>query len=337
MNKQIWQTIKYYFNLIVFPPAKVALVIWTIYCIISTPSAITQIKIGEYFIVFLFGSVLWIGIADAIYFFKFKDNYLRYKLKIQKPETITTYSGIKHPKTNINIPNTGSLQTTVLDSHSPDFYQDFCKILLLLISQEKCSIGLIQRNLEINFNEASMIMEMLVKYGVVEPRNDTMPRRIILSSEEIKRLFEKIKSEGIPATMYKYNDTSFYSPSSVYTQACDFDSMEGHEFEHYCADILSKNGFIDVEVTQGSGDHGIDILAEKDDISYAIQCKCYTSNIGNAAVQQAHTGKSLYKKDVAVVLTNRYFTQQAKSEAQQLGVKLWDRDKLQQMIDASAT
>lgn len=333
MNKQIWQTIKYYFNLIVFPPAKVALVIWTIYCIISAPSAITQIKIGEYLIVFLFGSVLWIGIADAVYFFKFKDNYLRYKLKMQKPETITTCSGIKHPKTNINIPNTSSLQTTVLDSHSFAFYQDFCKILLLLISQEKCSIGLIQRNLEVNFNEASMIMDMLVKYGVVESRNDTMPHRIILSSEEIKRLFEKIKSEGIPATMY--NDTSIYSPSSLYTQACDFDSMEGHEFEHYCADILSKNGFIDVEVTQGSGDHGIDILAEKDDISYAIQCKCYSSNIGNAAVQQAHTGKSLYKKDVAVVLTNRYFTQQAKSEAQQLGVKLWDRDKLQQLIDST--
>lgn len=113
----------------------------------------------------------------------------------------------------------------------------------------------------------------------------------------------------------------------------DYDLMEGHDFEYFCADLLRKNGFINVEVTQGSGDHGIDILAEKDDISYAIQCKCYSSNIGNAAVQQAHTGKSLYKKNVAVVLTNRYFTAQAKEEAQQLGVKLWDRDKLNVLID----
>lgn len=112
----------------------------------------------------------------------------------------------------------------------------------------------------------------------------------------------------------------------------NFDNINGHQFEQFCADVLRKNKFKDVQVTQGSGDHGIDILAEKDGISYAIQCKCYSSNIGNAAVQQAHTGKSLYHKDIAVVMTNRYFTSQAKEEAEQLSVKLWDRDKLNEMI-----
>lgn len=113
----------------------------------------------------------------------------------------------------------------------------------------------------------------------------------------------------------------------------NFDNMNGIEFEHFCADLLTQNGYINVEVTQGSGDHGIDILAEKDDITYAIQCKCYSSNIGNAAVQQAHTGKSLYHKDIAVVLTNQYFTQQAQEEANALGVKLWDRNKLEELIN----
>lgn len=112
----------------------------------------------------------------------------------------------------------------------------------------------------------------------------------------------------------------------------NYDSMEGHQFEYFCADVIRRNGFGNVEVTQGSGDHGIDILAEKDGIAYAIQCKCYSSNIGNAAVQQAYTGKGFYQKDIAVVLTNRYFTAQAKEEAQALGVKLWDRDKLNDMI-----
>ena len=112
-----------------------------------------------------------------------------------------------------------------------------------------------------------------------------------------------------------------------------YDNMTGHEFEDFCAKLLRKNNFKNVEVTQGSGDHGIDILAEKDDISYAIQCKCYSSNIGNSAVQQAHTGKTLYHRDIAVVITNQYFTQQAIKEATALGVKLWDRNKLNQMID----
>lgn len=112
-----------------------------------------------------------------------------------------------------------------------------------------------------------------------------------------------------------------------------FDNMTGKEFENFCCSILNKNGFYNTETTKDSGDHGIDILTEKDDITYAIQCKCYSSNIGNAAVQQAHTGKSLYHKDIAVVLTNQYFTQQAQAEAKALGVKLWDRDKLQNMIN----
>lgn len=113
----------------------------------------------------------------------------------------------------------------------------------------------------------------------------------------------------------------------------NYDYMDGHQFEYFCADVLRKNGFKNVEVTQGSGDHGIDILAEKDGITYAIQCKCYSDNIGNAAVQQAHTGKSLYHKDIAVVMTNRYFTAQAIEEAMELGVKLWDRDRLNGMIE----
>lgn len=114
----------------------------------------------------------------------------------------------------------------------------------------------------------------------------------------------------------------------------NFDDLDGHQFERFCADVLIKNGFRNVEVTQDSCDHGIDILAEKDDITYAIQCKCYSSDIGNAAVQQAHTGKSLYHKDIAVVMSNRYFTGQAIEEAKELGVKLWNRDKLNEMIES---
>jgi restriction system protein len=114
----------------------------------------------------------------------------------------------------------------------------------------------------------------------------------------------------------------------------DYDSMDGHTFEYFCANLLKNNGFINVTVTPGSGDHGVDILAEKDGISYAIQCKCYSSNINNAAVQQANAGKCIYKKDIAVVLTNQYFTNQAKEEAKILGVKLWDRNYLNSLMNA---
>lgn len=109
------------------------------------------------------------------------------------------------------------------------------------------------------------------------------------------------------------------------------DSMDGHQFEYFCADLLRKNGFEQVEVTQASGDYGIDVLAEKDGVSYAIQCKCYSGNVGNHAVQEAHSGASYYNRMVAVVMTNSYFTEAAKETARRTQVLLWDRDKLMQM------
>lgn len=111
-----------------------------------------------------------------------------------------------------------------------------------------------------------------------------------------------------------------------------FDNMDGHTFEHYCADILSKNGFYNVEVTKGSGDQGIDIIAHKDGVKYGIQCKCYSSDIGNKAVQEAFSGKTFYGCHVAAVLTNRYFTKSAKELSENNKVLLWDRDKLEEYV-----
>ncbi len=196
------------------------------------------------------------------------------------------------------------------------------------------SIGQIQHKCKIGFNYANNIMNALCANGYVGEENGVRPRTLLCPESKVWKYIEKNISQLRPI---EYN--SFYgathngSPYDI--SPCNYDEMEGHDFEYFCADLLRKNGFINVEVTQGSGDHGIDILAEKDDITYAIQCKCYSSNISNAAVQQAHTGKSLYHRDVAVVMTNQYFTQQAKEEAVTLSVKLWDRDKLNSLIESA--
>lgn len=57
------------------------------------------------------------------------------------------------------------------------------------------------------------------------------------------------------------------------------DEMDGTQFEQFCAKILSNNGFQKVKITSTSGDYGIDILAEKDDITYGIQCKRYGGKV----------------------------------------------------------
>lgn len=106
------------------------------------------------------------------------------------------------------------------------------------------------------------------------------------------------------------------------------DSMEGHEFEHWCANLLLKTGFQKAEVTQASGDYGVDVLATKDGVRYAIQCKCYSKDLGSEPVREVNSGKSMpvYNCHVGAVMTNRYFTKNAIAEAEANHILLWDRD-----------
>ena len=113
------------------------------------------------------------------------------------------------------------------------------------------------------------------------------------------------------------------------------DEMEGHDFEYYCADLLKAAGFLEVEVTRGSGDFGADILAERDGVTYAFQCKCYDKPIGVKAVQEIYAGRDFYGRMVGVVMTNQYFTQPAVELASKLNIMLWDRGYLDSMMSGA--
>ena len=110
-----------------------------------------------------------------------------------------------------------------------------------------------------------------------------------------------------------------------------YEDMEGHEFEYYCAELLEQRGFVEVEVTRGSGDYGIDILAEKEGVTYAIQCKRYTTPVGVKAIQEAYAGRDYYDRMVGVVMTNQYFTTPAVEAAKKLKILLWDGGYLESM------
>ena len=115
----------------------------------------------------------------------------------------------------------------------------------------------------------------------------------------------------------------------------ELDLMEGHDFEYFCAELLRRRGFQEVEVTKGSGDYGIDILAEKEGVTYAIQCKCYAAPVGVKAVQEAYAGRDYYDRMVGAVLTNQYFTTPAVEAARKLKILLWDRGYLESMMEES--
>lgn len=112
------------------------------------------------------------------------------------------------------------------------------------------------------------------------------------------------------------------------TEAPDFDElMSGHEYEHYVAGLIRQQGWA-AQVTSGSGDHGADIIAEKDGIRVAIQCKLYSSAVGNKSVQEAFSAQGFYDCHKSCVVTNNTFTNAARKAAYKLNVSLLHHDKL---------
>ena len=123
----------------------------------------------------------------------------------------------------------------------------------------------------------------------------------------------------------------FFLRRRRYTDA--FEDMDGHEFEYFCADLLEQRGFVEVEVTRGSGDYGIDILAEKDGVTYAVQCKRYAAPVGVKAIQEAYAGRDYYDRMVGAVMTNQYFTAPAVEAAKKLKILLWDGGYVESMME----
>ena len=180
----------------------------------------------------------------------------------------------------------------------------------------------------------------LVKDAVIESKDAStsfLQRKFGISYREAAELTDELENSGIISPYNGSNPRIVYgSAHFVNNPTLDIvDTMAGHDFEHWCADLLLRNKFVNVSVTPGSGDHGVDVLAEKDGIHYAIQCKCYSHDLGNTPVQEVYAGKEMYRCQVGVVMTNRYFTAGAKQLAEQTRVLLWDRDKLQSLIQSA--
>lgn len=105
------------------------------------------------------------------------------------------------------------------------------------------------------------------------------------------------------------------------------DEMTGEEFEEFLGELFERCGF-DVSYTKGSGDFGADLILEDDGEIIVVQAKRYQGTVGVKAVQEIVGAVKMYEADEAWVVTNSYFTKQAKELAESNDVFLMDRDKL---------
>ena len=111
----------------------------------------------------------------------------------------------------------------------------------------------------------------------------------------------------------------------------DVDVMSGEDFEKVVLSVLEKIGY-KCELTKKTADQGIDIIATKGIYKIGVQCKRYSESVGNHAIMEAYAGAKFYKCSQAMVITNNYFSTNAKELAKENNVILWDRDELKKHL-----
>jgi restriction system protein len=86
--------------------------------------------------------------------------------------------------------------------------------------------------------------------------------------------------------------------------------MEPIDYEKHCALQLEKAGWA-TRLTATTGDQGADVIASRAGKAMVLQCKLYSSPVGNDAVQQVIAARQFQSADLAAVASNQSFTRSA--------------------------
>lgn len=103
--------------------------------------------------------------------------------------------------------------------------------------------------------------------------------------------------------------------------------MEPIDYEKHCALQLEKAGWA-TRLTATTGDQGADVIASRAGKAMVLQCKLYSSPVGNDAVQQVIAARQFQSADLAAVASNQSFTRSAKQLAGVSGVHLLHHEQL---------
>lgn len=113
------------------------------------------------------------------------------------------------------------------------------------------------------------------------------------------------------------------------------DAMDGTDFEHYVASLLTAQGYDDVKLTERY-DLGVDIVANKNGIRWGIQAKRHSGLVKASAVRQVVTALKHYHCDRAIVITNSTYSKVATRLANSNDCILIDRPVLARWIEQSS-
>lgn len=105
------------------------------------------------------------------------------------------------------------------------------------------------------------------------------------------------------------------------------------EFEEWTASLFESLGYEKVTLTPQSNDKGVDVLAVKNGLKIAIQCKKFKGVVGSPNIQTFLGAMQNAEADKGFFITTGTFSVEAEKMALDMPIELYDKIGLVQLID----
>ena len=109
----------------------------------------------------------------------------------------------------------------------------------------------------------------------------------------------------------------------------DLRALSPEQFEEWCADRLREQGYR-VSVVGGQGDHGVDLIAEREGARMVVQCKRWfgVRLIGEPQIRDLFGAMQHERASSAMVITTGQYSEAATTWAQGKPIRLWGFEQL---------
>lgn len=125
--------------------------------------------------------------------------------------------------------------------------------------------------------------------------------------------------------------------NTVSDDAIDISCLSGTDFEKTIKLLLESKNYQNVLNTGGSGDLGVDLIAQKEvngkTINYLFQCKRWVANVGSEPIQRLHSEKIRRGFDNAICITTSDYTRDGLKVAQDTGIRIINGQEIMQKLN----
>jgi HJR/Mrr/RecB family endonuclease len=111
----------------------------------------------------------------------------------------------------------------------------------------------------------------------------------------------------------------------------DWRDLKADQFESFVREVFEALGY-QTELKARSGDQGVDIIAVRDGVRWAIQCKGYAGTLGNKPIQEVFTGAHFHNCHRWLVITTSGFTSGGREAAARTGCVLVEGCDIPELI-----